>query len=65
MIVDAFLSAAPSSAKNRDKERGPEMHQSKKGNDWYFDIETRVGVEMTIGLVHSFVGTAGNAADVT
>ena len=41
------------------------MHQSKKGNDWHFDMKAHVGVDMATGLVHSVVGTAGNVADVT
>jgi IS5 family transposase len=63
-IVDATLIAAPPSTKNRDKERDPEMHQSKKGNDWHFGMKARVGVDMATGLVHSVVGTAGNVSDV-
>jgi IS5 family transposase len=64
-IVDATLIAAPPSTKNRDKERDPEMHQSKKGNDWHFGMKAHVGVDMATGLVHSVVGTAGNVADVS
>jgi IS5 family transposase len=64
-IVDATLIAAPPSTKNRDKERDPEMHQSKKGNDWHFGMKAHVGVDMATGLVHSVVGTAGNVSDVT
>jgi transposase, IS5 family len=64
-IVDATLIAAPPSTKNRDKERDPEMHQSKKGNDWHFGMKAHVGVDMATGLVHSVVGTAGNVNDVT
>lgn len=64
-IVDATLIAAPPSTKNRDKERDPEMHQSKKGNDWHFGMKAHVGVDMATGLVHTVVGTAGNVADVT
>jgi IS5 family transposase len=64
-IVDATLIAAPPSTKNRDKERDPEMHQSKKGNDWHFGMKAHVGVDMATGLVHSVVGTAGNVGDVT
>lgn len=64
-IVDATLIAAPPSTKNGDKKRDPEMHQSKKGNDWHFGMKAHVGVDMATGLVHSVVGTAGNVADVT
>jgi len=63
-IVDATLIAAPASTKNRDGERDQEMHQSKKGNDWHFGMKAHVGVDMTTGLVHTVVGTAGNVADV-
>jgi IS5 family transposase len=64
-IVDATLIAAAPSTKNRDKSRDPEMHQSKKGNDWHFGMKAHVGVDMATGLVHSVMGTAGNVADVT
>lgn len=64
-IVDATLIAAPPSTKNGGKERDPEMHQSKKGNDWHFGMKAHVGVDMATGLVHTVVGTAGNVADVT
>lgn len=64
-IVDATLIAAPPSTKNHDGERDPEMHQSKKGNDWHFGMKAHVGVDMAIGLVRSVVGTAGNVTDVT
>ena len=64
-IVDATLIAAPPSTKNRDKQRDPEMHQSKKGNDWHFGMKAHVGVDAASGLVHTVVGTAGNVADVT
>ena len=64
-IVDATLIAAPPSTKNRDGERDPEMHQSKKGNDWHFGMKAHVGVDMATGLVHTVVGTAGNVSDVT
>ena len=63
-IVDATLIAAPSSTKNSDKQRDPEMHQSKKGNDWHFGMKAHVGVDAASGLVHTVVGTAGNVADV-
>lgn len=64
-IVDAALIAAPPSAKNRDKQRDPEMHQSKKGNDWHFGMKLHVGADAASGLVHTLVSTAGNVADVT
>lgn len=64
-IVDATLIAAPPSTKNKDKKRDPEMHQSKKGNDWHFGLKAHIGVDMASGLVHTLVGTAGNVSDVT
>ncbi len=64
-IVDATLIAAPPSTKNKDKKRDPEMHQSKKGNDWHFGMKAHIGVDMATGLVHTVVGTAGNVSDVT
>lgn len=64
-IVDATLIAAPPSTKNRDKARDPEMHQTKKGNQWYFGMKAHVGVDAHSGLAHTMVGTAANVADVT
>jgi len=64
-IVDATLIAAPSSTNNCDRERDPEMHQSKQRNDWHFGMKAHVGVDMATGLVHMAAGTAGNVADVT
>jgi len=63
-VVDATLRAAPSSTKNKDGERDPEMHQSKKGNQWYFGIKAHIGVDAESGLVHTVRGTAGNVDDV-
>jgi IS5 family transposase len=64
-IVDATLIAAAPSTKNKDKQRDPEMHQSKKGKQWFFGMKAHIGVDAESGLVHSVVGTAGNVADVT
>lgn len=64
-IVDATLIAAPPSTKNRSGERDPEMHQSKKGNQWHFGMKAHIGVDAHTGLVHSVVGTAANVHDVT
>jgi len=64
-IVDATLIHAPSSTKNQDGKRDPEMHQSKKGNQYYFGMKAHIGVDDESGLVHSVVGTAANVADVT
>ncbi|AKZ25278.1 transposase (plasmid) [Ralstonia solanacearum] len=63
--VDATLIAAPSSTKNKDGERDPEMHQTKKGNAWHFGMKAHVGVDADSGLVHTVVGTAANVNDVT
>lgn len=64
-IVDATLIAAPPSTKNRAKARDAEMHQSKKGQQWYFGMKAHVGVDADSGLVYTVVTTAGNVADVT
>jgi IS5 family transposase len=63
-IVDATIIAAPSSTKNEDKARDPEMHQSKKGNEWYFGMKAHIGVDADSGLVHTVRGTSGNVGDV-
>jgi IS5 family transposase len=64
-IVDATIIAAPSSTKNRHKERDPEMHQVKKGNAWHFGMKAHIGVDAQSGLVHTIVGTAANVADIS
>ncbi|MGH8403494.1 MAG: IS5 family transposase, partial [Gammaproteobacteria bacterium] len=64
-IVDATILGAASSTKNRDKARDPEMHQTKKGNQWYFGMKAHIGVDEVTGLVHSVVTTAANVGDVT
>lgn len=64
-IVDATLINAPSSTKNKDGKRDPEMHQTKKGNQYYFGMKAHIGVDEASGLVHHVVGTAANVADVT
>ena len=63
--VDATLIAAPSSTKNKDGKRDPEMHSSKKGNQWYFGMKAHIGVDADSGLVHTVRATAGHMADVT
>ena len=63
--VDATLIAAPSSTKNKDGKRDPEMHSSKKGNQWHFGMKAHIGVDADSGLVHTVRGTAGHAGDVT
>ena len=62
--VDATLIAAPSSTKNKDKKRDPEMHSSQKGNEWHFGMKAHIGVDADSGLVHTVRGTAGNVSDV-
>jgi IS5 family transposase len=63
-IVDATIIAAPSSTKNECKERDPEMHQVKKGNQWHFGMKAHIGVDAQSGLVHTVTGTAANVADI-
>ena len=63
-IVDATLIAAPSSTKNSTKSRDPEMHQTKKGNQWYFGMKAHIAVDADSGLVHAVRGTAANVGDV-
>ncbi len=63
-VVDATLIAAPSSTKNEKGERDPEMHQTKKGNQWHFGMTAHIGVDAESGLVHTVLGTAANVNDV-
>ena len=63
-VVDATLIAAPSSTKNSSGERDPEMHQTKKGNQWHFGMKAHIGVDADSGLVHTVKGTAANVNDV-
>ena len=62
--VDATLIAAPTSTKNKDKARDPEMHSSKKGNQWYFGMKAHIGVDAETGLVHTVRSTAGHVHDI-
>ena len=62
-IVDATIINAPSSTKNQDKARDPEMHQTRKGNQWYFGMKAHVGVDSKTKLIHSVVATAANVHD--
>ncbi len=64
-LVDATLIAAPPSTKNKDKQRDPEMHQTKKGNQWYFGMKAHIGADRDSKLVHTVVVTAANVADLT
>ena len=62
-IVDASIINAPSSTKNRDQARDPDMHQTRKGNQWYFGMKLHIGVDSKTKLVHSAVATAANVHD--
>jgi IS5 family transposase len=62
-IVDATLIAAPPSTKNEDKARDPEMHQTKKGNQWHFGMKVHIGADSKTGLIHSATVTAANVHD--
>src|SRR6516162_10810572 len=62
-IVDATIISAPSSTKNAAKARDPDMHQTKKGNQWYFGMKAHVGVDSKSKLIHAVVATAANVAD--
>jgi IS5 family transposase len=64
-LVDAAILAAPSSTKNRKGQRDPDMHQTKKGNRWYFGMKAHIGADARSGLVHTVVGTAANVSDIS
>jgi IS5 family transposase len=64
-IVDATILHAPSSTKNREQKRDPEMHQTRKGKQWYFGMKAHVGVDSKSKVIHTAVVTAANVADVT
>ena len=64
-IVDATIIEAPSSTKNRDKTRDPEMCQTKKGSQWHFGMKAHIGVDAGTGYVHSVTATAANEHDIT
>ena len=64
-IVDASILHAPSSTKNEAGKRDPEMHQTKKGNQWYFGLKAHIGVDAKQGTVHTLVTTSANVADST
>jgi len=64
-IVDATLIHAPSSTKNREQSRDPEMHQAKKGKNWYFGMKAHVGVDSKTKIIHTAVVTAAHVSDVT
>jgi IS5 family transposase len=62
-IVDATIIHAPSSTKNKDQARDPDMHQTKKGNQWHFGMKAHIGVDSKTKIIHSVVATAANVAD--
>lgn len=63
-IVDASIISAPSSTKNAEKKRDPEMHQAKKGNQWHFGMKVHIGVDDELGLIHSLETTPANVHDL-
>ena len=63
-LLDATIIEAPGSTKNKAGERDPEMHQTKKGNQWYFDMKAHIGVDARTGLTHNFTTTAANEHDL-
>lgn len=63
-LVDATIIEAPSSTKNKDKQRDPDMHQTKKGNQWHFGMKAHIGVDAKSGLTHTLVTTAANEHDL-
>jgi len=63
-IVDASIIDAPPSTKNAEKKRDPQMHQTRKGKQWYFGMKVHIGVDTDSGLVHTVRGTPANVADV-
>ena len=62
-IVDATIISAPSSTKNKNRQRDPEMHQTKKGNQWYFGMKAHIGVDSRTKMIHSVAATAANVHD--
>jgi transposase, IS5 family len=64
-IVDATIIHAPSSTKNREQKRDPEMHQTRKGKQWYFGMKAHVGVDSKTKLIHTALVTAAHVADAT
>lgn len=63
-VVDATIIEAPSSTKNREGKRDPEMHQTKKGNEWHFGMKIHAGVDAGSGYVHTITATAANVSDI-
>ena len=63
-LVDATIIEAPSSTKNKDKQRDPEMHQTKKGNQWFYGMKAHIGVDAKSGMTHTFKTTSANEHDL-
>jgi len=63
-MVDATIIHAPSSTKNKDKARDPDMHQTRKGQQWYFGMKIHIGADVNSGAVHTVTTTAANVADI-
>ena len=63
-MVDATIIHAPPSTKNQERKRDPEMHQTKKGNQWYFGMKVHVGADVNSGLVHTVSVTPANVSDI-
>jgi len=64
-LVDATIIHAPPSTKNKDKARDPEMHQTRKGNQWYFGMKAHIGADRDSGLIHTVVSTAADVSDLS
>lgn len=64
-LIDATILHAPSSTKNREKARDPEMHPVKKGSQWYFGMKAHIGADRDSGLVHTVVATAAHVSDIS
>jgi len=64
-MIDATIIHAPSSTKNKDKSRDPDMHQTRKGRQWYFGMKIHIGADVNSGAVHTVTTTAANVADIT
>lgn len=64
-VVDASIIAAPSSTKNQTGQRDPEMHQTRKGKQWYFGMKAHIGVDLAFGVTHTLVTTPAQVSDVT
>jgi IS5 family transposase len=64
-LVDATIINAPSSTKNKKRKRDPEMHQTRKGNQWYFGMKAHIGTDRDSGVVHTVISTAANVSDIS